>query len=146
MSSSTTTTWPSNLLRVGDLTCVSRIELLDVAGRTKADPDGWADVLADQELACILVGSSTDTRLSAEVAAYRLGMIPIPLSPTDLELDHHDGLGDTARTLSSYASAVVAASVIDGRRSVVWEQAVNRVPAGQAVIYALSTATHEAGR
>jgi 4a-hydroxytetrahydrobiopterin dehydratase len=42
VSSSTTTTWPSNLLRVGDLTCVSLIELLDVAGRMKADPDGWA--------------------------------------------------------------------------------------------------------
>jgi ornithine carbamoyltransferase len=40
----------------------------------------------------------------------------------------------------------VAASVIDGRRSVVWEQAANRVPAEQAVIYALSTAAQAGER
>jgi ornithine carbamoyltransferase len=34
----------------------------------------------------------------------------------------------------------VAARVIDGRRSVVWQQAANRLPADQAIIYALVTA------
>jgi aspartate carbamoyltransferase catalytic subunit len=87
VSSSTTTTWPSNLLRVGDLTGVSPIELL-VAGRS----------------------------------AVFMHCLP------------------------ARRGAAVAASVIDGSRSVVWEQAVNRVPAEQAVIYALSTATREAGR
>jgi ornithine carbamoyltransferase len=34
----------------------------------------------------------------------------------------------------------VVTAVIDGRRSVVWEQAANRVPAKQAAIYSLVAA------
>jgi ornithine carbamoyltransferase len=37
----------------------------------------------------------------------------------------------------------VAAPVIDGPHSVVWQQAANRLPAEQAVIYAM--ATHKGG-
>jgi ornithine carbamoyltransferase len=111
MSRSTTITWPADLLRVGDLTCVSLIEMVDVAARMKAGPDAWADALAGQELACILDGSSMETRLSAEAAAHRLGMIPVPLALDELELDGGDSIGDAARTLSSFASAVVAQNV-----------------------------------
>jgi hypothetical protein len=62
MTTSTTTTWPADLLRVGDLTCVS-------------------------------------------------------LRGADFELVGHDGIGDVARTLSSYASALVAHNVAHEART-----------------------------
>jgi ornithine carbamoyltransferase len=37
----------------------------------------------------------------------------------------------------------VAAQVMDGKRSVVWRQAANRVPTAQAVIYALVTTARQ---
>jgi hypothetical protein len=38
MTISTTTTWPADLLRVGDVTCVSHNELPELSARMKADP------------------------------------------------------------------------------------------------------------
>jgi ornithine carbamoyltransferase len=106
-----TTTWPPDLLRVGDLTCLSLAQLIDLAARMKADPNGWGGALAGQSLACLLDGASTRTRLSAEAAGHRLGMVPVALHAGDLQLDHHDAIDDTGRTLSLYASAVVARNI-----------------------------------
>lgn len=103
--------WPPDLLRVGDLTCMSLAELIDLAARMKADPSGWAEARAGQSLACVLDGPSTRTPLSAEAAAHRLGMVPVPLHPDDLQLDRDDAIDDTGRTLSLYASAVVARNI-----------------------------------
>jgi ornithine carbamoyltransferase len=113
MTSTTTTTWPADLLRVGDLTCVSLTELIDLAARMKADRGGWTRALTPSEVAFILEGSSTDARPSAEAAAHRLGMTPVRLRVADVDLDRRDGIGDAARTLSSCASAVVARDVAD---------------------------------
>jgi ornithine carbamoyltransferase len=107
----TTTNWPTDLLRVGDLTCISLAELLDLAARMKSEPDGWCKALAGQSLACVLDGPSMRTRLSAEAAAHRLGMVPVALAPEDLELGHPDAIGDVARALSTYVCAVVARNV-----------------------------------
>src|SRR5512133_1920128 len=107
----TTTNWPTDLLRVGDLTCISLAELLDLAARMKSEPDGWSKALAGQSLACVLDGPSMRTRLSAEAAAHRLGLVPVALAPEDLELGHPDAIGDVARTLSTYVCAVVARNV-----------------------------------
>jgi ornithine carbamoyltransferase len=107
----TTTNWPTDLLRVGDLTCISLAELLDLAARMKSEPDGWSKALAGQSLAVVLDGPSMRTRLSAEAAAHRLGMVPVPLAPEDLEPGHADAIGDVARTLSTYVCAVVAHNV-----------------------------------
>jgi ornithine carbamoyltransferase len=107
----TTTNWPADLLRVGDLTCIALAELLDLAARMKGEPDGWSKALAGQSLACVLDGGSMRTRLSAEAAAHRLGMVPVALAPEDLELGHADAIGDVRRTLSTYVCAVVARNV-----------------------------------
>jgi ornithine carbamoyltransferase len=109
-SSMTASIWPTNLLRVGDLTCVSLTELIDLAARMKADPDGWDGALAGQELACIVQQSSTDP-LPAEAAAHRLGMIPVSLRFDDVDIDRRGQLADVARTVSSYANAVLASNV-----------------------------------
>ena len=107
----TTTIWPMDLLRVGDLTCISLAELMDLAVRMKAEPNAWTQALAGQSLACLLDGPSTRTRLSAGAAAHRLGMAPVTLHSEDLELERRDAIADIGRTLSSYVSAVVARSV-----------------------------------
>jgi ornithine carbamoyltransferase len=106
-----TSTWPTDLLRVGDLTCFSLAELIDLAARMKADPGGWSDALAGQSLACVLDGPSTLTRLAAEAAGHRLGMVPVALHTGDLQLDRHDAIADTGRMLSLYAGAVVARNI-----------------------------------
>jgi ornithine carbamoyltransferase len=76
----TTTKWPTGLLRVGDLTCISLTELIDLAARMKAEPDGWADALAGRALACVIDRTSARDRLCTEAAANRLGMLPVPLA------------------------------------------------------------------
>jgi ornithine carbamoyltransferase len=106
-----TSTWPTDLLHIGDLTCMSLAELMDLAARMKADPNGWGEARAGQSLACVLDGPSARTPLSAEAAAHRLGMVPVVLHSGDLQLDRHDAIVDTGRTLSSYTSAVVARNV-----------------------------------
>jgi ornithine carbamoyltransferase len=45
--------------------------------------------------------------------------------------------------LPAHRGEEVAAGVIDGRHSVVWQQVADRLPTEQAVIYALSTAALE---
>jgi ornithine carbamoyltransferase len=45
--------------------------------------------------------------------------------------------------LPAHRGQEVSAAVIDGPHSIVWEQAANRLPAAQAVIYALATAGGE---
>jgi ornithine carbamoyltransferase len=106
-----TSTWPPDLLRIGDLTCFSLAELIDLAARMKAEPNGWDEALAGQSLACVLDGPSTRTRLSAEAAAHRLGMVPVALHKDDLRLDRLDAIDDTGRMLSRYAGAVVARNI-----------------------------------
>jgi ornithine carbamoyltransferase len=108
-----TITWPPDLLRIGDLTCTSLAELIDIAARMKADPGGWAEALAGQSLACIIDGPATRTGLAAEAAAHRLGMVPVALHSGDLQLEGHDAIDDVGRTLSSYASAVVARHIAE---------------------------------
>jgi ornithine carbamoyltransferase len=110
-SSATATTWPADLLRVGDLTCISLSELIDLAAGMKADADRSGGALAGQELVYIVQPPSTEPRLPAQAAAHRLGMIAVPLGADELELDRSDRLADAARTLSSYASAVLTSHV-----------------------------------
>jgi ornithine carbamoyltransferase len=107
----TTTNWPTDLLRIGDLTCISLAELLDLAAQMKSEPEGWSMALAGQSLAVVLDGHSMRTRLSAEAAAHRLGMVAVPLAPEDLELGDADAIRDIARMLSTYVGAVVARNV-----------------------------------
>ncbi len=50
---------------------------------------------------------STRTRVSFEVAIYQLGGQAIFLSPRDVQISRGETVGDTARTLSRYLSALV---------------------------------------
>lgn len=97
----------TDLLRIADLTKPQLERLLELAARMKAEPHDWSDVLRGQSLACFFEKPSTRTRVSFAAAAYRLGMLPIMLRPDELQLGRGEPITDTARVLSSYASAIV---------------------------------------
>jgi len=98
---------PTDLLRIADLAPSHIKQLLDLAARMKANPYKWTKALRGQSLACFFEKPSTRTRVSFAAAAYRLGMQPIMLRPDELQLGRGEPITDTARVLSSYASAIV---------------------------------------
>src|ERR687893_442430 len=102
-----TTTTPSDLLRIADLTAPQLNALLDLADDMKNGPTWWTHPRNHAAIACLFDKPSTRTRVSFEVAAHRLGMLPIMLRPDELQLGRGEPLADTARVLSSYTGAIV---------------------------------------
>ena len=94
------------------------------------------------------------TRVSFEVAAHRLGILPIMLRPDELPLGQGEPLTNGALMRAAAPQAVfmhclpahrgleVIAEVIDGPSSIVWEQAANRLPTEQATLHTLIGGSH----
>jgi ornithine carbamoyltransferase len=95
------------LLRVGDLARPELEHLLDLATAIKTAPASFADRFRHETLVCIFERPSTRTRLAFAAAAHRLGMLPLTVSPGDLQLSRGEPIADTARSVSAYAAAVV---------------------------------------
>lgn len=102
-----TTTGPADILRIADLDVRQLRQVLDLAAQMRVAPGAWVDALRGQSVACFFEKPSTRTRVSFQAAAYRLGMQPIMLRPDELQLGRGEPIADTARVLSSYASAIV---------------------------------------
>jgi ornithine carbamoyltransferase len=102
-----TTTAPSDLLRIADLSGAQLYALLDLADEMKNGPTWWTTARNSTAIACLFDKPSTRTRVSFEVAAHRLGMLPIMLRPDELQLGRGEPLADTARVLASYTAAIV---------------------------------------
>jgi ornithine carbamoyltransferase len=107
MTAIPTTTTPSDLLRIADLTSTQLYALLDLADDMRNGPTWWTAARNNAAIACLFDKPSTRTRVSFEVAAHRLGMLPIMLRPDELQLGRGEPLADTARVLSSYTAAIV---------------------------------------
>jgi ornithine carbamoyltransferase len=107
MSATATATRPSDLLRIADLTATQLNALLDLADEIKDGPIWWSAARHGTAVACLFDEPSTTTRVSFEVAAHRLGMLPIILRSDELQLGRDEPLTDTARVLSSYTAAIV---------------------------------------
>ncbi len=97
---SATVTAPSDLLRVADLSPTHLTALLDLADAMREGPAWWTRLHPRTAVACLFDEEATPTRVSFEVAAHRLGMLPIMLGPAEL-------LADTARVLSFSTEAIV---------------------------------------
>jgi ornithine carbamoyltransferase len=98
---------PDHFLRVTDLDSAGLDALLDLAAAMKERPHGFVDALRGDTVVCFFEKPSTRTRVSFAAAAERLGMLPLVLRPDELQLGRGETIGDTARTLSGYASAIV---------------------------------------
>jgi ornithine carbamoyltransferase len=66
----------------------------------------------------------------ADLAAYQVDPALMALAAPDAAFLH---------CLPAHRGEEVAAAVIDGPQSAVWDQAANRLPTEQAVLYALTT-------
>jgi ornithine carbamoyltransferase len=69
-------------------------------------------------------------RRLGDLAAYRVDRDLMALAARDAVFLH---------CLPAHRGEEVTAGVIDGPRSAVWQQAANRLPTEQAVLYALAT-------
>ena len=98
---------PADLLRIANLSRAQLERVLGLALQMKSRPQKWYKALRGQSLAGFFEQPAAGTRVSFAAAAYRLGMQPIILRPDELQLDSAEVIGDTARVLSSYASAIV---------------------------------------
>jgi ornithine carbamoyltransferase len=127
---------PRHLLRASDLHAHELEALLELAARMKADQGSVPKSFRGELLACIFERASTRTRLAFAAAAHRLGMLPLMLSPADLQLGHGEPVADTARAVSAYAAAIVVRA---SSHALITEfAAASRVP----VVNALSDEHH----
>ena len=107
MTATPIATTPADLLRIADLSATQLNALLDLADEMKNGPTWWTSARHGTAIACLFDKPSTRTRVSFEVAAHRLGMLPITLRPDELQLGRGENAADTARVLSSYTAAIV---------------------------------------
>jgi ornithine carbamoyltransferase len=80
---------------------------LELARHLKTVKGMARDTLPGGRIGMIFDKPSTRTRVSFEAAAWGLGMLPITLRPDELQLGRGETIGDTARVLSRYLSALV---------------------------------------
>ena len=103
--------WPSDLLCVADLPCLTLAALLARAQEMKRDPARWRGAFAAETLVCFF-----DPRAPAEsawtaTAAHRLGMLPVVLPRDELEGGEGHPIEDAARAFSTTAAALFAQSL-----------------------------------
>jgi ornithine carbamoyltransferase len=127
---------PRHFLRVSDLDASSLAATLDLAARMKQRPHGFVEALRGDTVVCFFEKLSTRTRVSFAAAAERLGMLPIVLGTSDLQLGRGETLEDTTRTFAGYAAAIIVRAY--AQETVDRMAAVSRVP----VINALTDEHH----
>jgi len=97
-----------DFLTLLDLTPPELAGLIHRAAQMKKAGPGLAECpLIGKSIGMLFEKASTRTRVSFETGIYQLGGQSIFLSPKDIQLSRGEPLGDTARVLSRYLSALV---------------------------------------
>jgi ornithine carbamoyltransferase len=73
----------------------------------KAEPAGWSGALAGRTLGCRYELRSVRAHASVEVAAHRLGMLPLELDADEFPLDGREPVEEIARLLAAQAGALL---------------------------------------
>ncbi|MCX9190243.1 ornithine carbamoyltransferase [Carbonactinospora thermoautotrophica] len=102
-----------DLLRIADLTAGDLARLLRLTAWFADNPYGSEGLLRHRTVVLYFAKPSTRTRVSTETAVVRLGGTPISVGPGELQLGRGETIADTARVLSSYASAIVIRTFAD---------------------------------
>jgi ornithine carbamoyltransferase len=96
-----------DLLRTADLSRADVDLLLDTAADFAKSPLHAADTLEHRTVAIYMTKPSTRTRLASETAVAHLGGTPMFLRADDLQIGRGETIGDTARIISGFASALI---------------------------------------
>jgi ornithine carbamoyltransferase len=99
-----------DLLRVADLSTTELLEVLDLAGRLKADLKAGAahPRLAGRTLAMIFEKPSLRTRVTFEIGMVQLGGAAVNLARGDIKLGEREPTRDIARNLDRWCDVIMA--------------------------------------
>ncbi len=106
---------PRHLLRDDDLTPDEQSEVLDLAAAMKADRYGFKPLAGPKAVAVIFEKQSLRTRVSFEVGIAELGGTPVIIDALSTHFGRGEEIGDAAKVLSRYVSAIVIRSNVDAR-------------------------------
>ncbi|GAA1521212.1 ornithine carbamoyltransferase [Dactylosporangium maewongense] len=106
---------PRHLLRDDDLTTAEQAEILDLAAAMKADRHGFKPFAGPRSVAVIFEKQSLRTRVSFEVGIAELGGTPLIIDAVSTHFGRGEEIGDAAKVLSRYVSAIVIRSNVDAR-------------------------------
>jgi ornithine carbamoyltransferase len=103
-----------DLLSIRDLTGDELADLIEFGADIKLHGRRYSGMLAGRAVAMLFEKPSLRTRVSFDVAAYRLGARAIYLSPQEVGLGKREAIGDVARTLDHMVDAIVARTFSHG--------------------------------
>ncbi|MEV0133870.1 ornithine carbamoyltransferase [Dactylosporangium sp. NPDC050688] len=106
---------PRHLLRDDDLTPDEQSEVLDLAAAMKADRYGFKPLAGPKAVAVIFEKQSLRTRVSFEAGIAELGGTPVIIDALSTHFGRGEEIGDAAKVLSRYVSAIVIRSNVDAR-------------------------------
>jgi ornithine carbamoyltransferase len=112
-----------HFLRDDELAPAEQAAVLDLALAMKAQPYGFRPLEGPQAVAVLFDKPSLRTRLSFEAGIAQLGGQPIVVDSQNTHFGRGETLGDAARVLSRYASAIVMRTFGDERLAEVAEGA-----------------------
>jgi ornithine carbamoyltransferase len=103
------------LLRDDDLSPADQAAVLDLAAAMKADRLGFTPLAGPKAVAVIFEKPSLRTRVSFETGIAELGGHPLVIDAQTTHFGRGETLGDAARVLSRYVSAIVMRTSTDAR-------------------------------
>lgn len=104
-----------HLLRDDDLTPGDQAAILDLAAAMKAGRYAYKPLAGPKAVAVIFEKPSLRTRVSFEVGIAELGGTPVIIDALSTHFGRGEEIGDAAKVLSRYVSAIVIRSNVDAR-------------------------------